>query len=258
MPVNTANNAIYRRIVLTFWKDYGYISGMKKKLPSGVSIFKDSDGKDNEFWRVRLGKRFTGGKVVKKTFHSHQAASDWVDEQKKPKAQSGAHFFELTPSEVAEAVDSYKRLDRRASLTEVVDFWFKHACPIGGTKAFELVTAEFLKSREAMNCKPNTMRNYRSSINILNEEFGKVEIHDIRKPDIEDWIAESDWEPRTRKNYIVTMTTIFNYAIDSDYCVVNPAERIPRPILDDKPVGTLTPAEALGLLGAAAACMPEM
>jgi len=231
---------------------------MKKKAIPGVGIFKDRAGKDYQFWRVRLGKRFTGGKVVKKSFHTHKAACDWVDEQKKAKTENGARVFELTPPQVAESVDAFKRIGGKASLTEVVDFWFKHACPVGGTKAFEAVTSEFLKSREAMNCKPTTMRNYRSSIKILNEEFGKEEIHDIRKADIEDWIAESDWEPRTRRNYIVTLITLFNYAIGSEYCVTNPAERVPRPILDDTPPGILTPPQAIALLAATGACMPEM
>jgi hypothetical protein len=43
---------------------------MKKKQISGVSIYKDVDGKGNEFWRVRLGKRFTGGQIIKKAFNT--------------------------------------------------------------------------------------------------------------------------------------------------------------------------------------------
>lgn len=231
---------------------------MKQTKISGVNIFKDDDGKGSTFWRVMLGKRFTGGKVIKKSFDTQSAAKKWVKEQHKPKLESGAHYFELKPAQVAEAVDTYKRLDGKASLTEVADYWLKHACPRGGTKLFEAVTEQFITSRQGMNCKATTMRNYRSSIKILNEEFGEVEIHDIRKADIEDWLAELEWKPRTRKNYIVTLTAIFNYAISSDYCAVNPAGNVPRPILDDKPPGILTPAEAQTLLAAALDCMPEM
>lgn len=231
---------------------------MKEKQVSGVNIFKDDDGKGNVFWRVMLGKRFTGGKVIKKSFATKAAAKKWFAEQHEPKVASGAHYFELTPAQVAEAVDAYKRIDGRAALTEIVTYWLKHACPAGGTRLFEAVTKEFIKSRNAMQCKATTMRNYRSAIKMLNEEFGQVEIHGIRKADIEDWIAESEWEPRTRKNYIVTLTTIFNYAIGSEYCAVNPAERVARPILEDKPPGILTPGEAEKLLAAALDCMPEM
>lgn len=231
---------------------------MRKKQQSGVSIRKDHDGKNSEFWRVRLGKRFTGGKVIKKTFPTYKEAVKWVGEQSQPKIASGAHYFELTPTQVGEAVDAYKRIKGKGTLTEIIDYWLKHACPAGGTRLFEAVTKEFIKSRNAMRCKATTMRNYRSAIKMLNEEFGQVEIHGIRKADIEDWIAESVWEPRTRKNYIVTLTTIFNYAIGSEYCAVNPAERVPRPILEDKPPGILTPSEAEKLLAAALDCMPEM
>jgi integrase len=231
---------------------------MKNKLFPGVGIRKDHDGKGSVFWRVRLGKKFTGGKFIKKTFPTSREAVNWVKEQLQPKKESGTNYFKLSPSQVGEAINAYKRIDKRASLTEIVDYWLKHACPIGGTRSFEAVADEFIKSREAMNCKSTTMRNYRSSIKILKEEFGEVEIHDIRKADIEDWLVESEWEPRTRKNYIVTLTTIFNYAIGSDYCATNPAERVPRPILEDNPPGILTPAEAEALLAAAMGCLPNM
>jgi len=39
-----------------------------KDLPSGVGVTKTASGRGREFWRVRLGKRFTGGPVVKKDF----------------------------------------------------------------------------------------------------------------------------------------------------------------------------------------------
>lgn len=231
---------------------------MKEKRVSGVNIFKDDDGKGNVFWRVMLGKRYTGGKVIKKSFDTKAEAKKWFAEQHKPKVANGAHFFELTPTQVGEAVDAYKRIKGKGALTEIVNYWLKHACPTGGTRLFEAVTEEFIKSRQAMNCKETTMRNYRSSIKILNEQFGSEEIHAIRKPDIEDLLVESEWTPRTRKNYIVTLTTIFNYAITSDYCAANPAANMPRPILDDKPPGILTPVEAEKLLAAALDCLPEM
>jgi integrase len=69
-----------------------------------------------------------------------------------------------------------------------------------------------------------------------------------KRQDIEDWLAESDWSPRTRKNYAVTLTTIFNFALRREYLSVNPAALVRRPVLDDTVPGILTPNQAEQLL----------
>jgi integrase len=228
---------------------------MRKIEIPGVGIYKDSNGKD-EFWRVRLGKRFTGGAVVKKTFASYQAAKEWVEEQNKPKEQHGATYFDLTPGQIAEARNAFVRLkalnaEPKPTLTEAVSFFIKHALPVGGMRTFAELAEEFLTARKAINCKSKTMTQYQSYFHVLREEFGELKLHELKRQDIEDWLAESEWSPRTRKNYLVTLTTFFNFAVEREYCAGNPAAGIPRPLLDDKPPGILTPNQAATLLEAA-------
>jgi hypothetical protein len=49
-----------------------------RDLPSGVGITKTVSGPGREFWRVRLGKRFTGGHVVKRDFSNLTDARKWI------------------------------------------------------------------------------------------------------------------------------------------------------------------------------------
>jgi hypothetical protein len=46
-------------------------------LPSGIGVNKVSNG-ETEFWRVRLGKRFTGGAVLTKHFSELIDARNWI------------------------------------------------------------------------------------------------------------------------------------------------------------------------------------
>ena len=235
---------------------------MKKNRISGVAVYKDTNGK-TEFWRVRLGKRFTGGKTIKKTFATYGAANDWVETQHHPKEALGSAYFDLTPSQLAESRNAFQRLAdidaaTKPTLTEAVSFYIKHAFPSGGMRSFEELADEFLNSRKAMNCKPRTMRLYKSYFSILAQEFGELKLHELRRTDIEDWLAESEWGPRTRKNYLVTLTTLFNFAVEREYCGSNPAGSIPRPILDDRPPGILTPSESENLLKAGLSWMPKL
>ena len=75
---------------------------------------------------------------------------------------------------------------------------------------------------------------------------------------MEDWLAETDWSPRTRKNYLVTLTTIFNFAVKRDYCASNAAATIERPIMDDEPPGILTVEQTVALLAKAVETRTEM
>ncbi len=74
-------------------------------------------------------------------------------------------------------------------------------------------------------------------LRVICTEFGKVDVTRILRQDIEDWLEESGWSPRTRKNYVVTLTTILNFAVGKGCRADNPAATIDRPILDDRPVG---------------------
>src|SRR5688572_18611705 len=97
-------------------------------LPPGVKVYNVSNGNGGEFWRVRLNKKFTGGKVVTKNFQTVAECRDWIfgDDaknvngaaaevkavrvgQSELKKQLGAAAFGLTPGQLGEAQDAFKR-----------------------------------------------------------------------------------------------------------------------------------------------------
>ena len=111
-------------------------------LTSGIGVVKVSNGR-KEFWRVRLGRRFTGGEVQTKHFTNLDDARKWIfGDALKHKAapgpmvelkqSSGAAAFALTAAQISEAHACLRKLDGVASLTEAVSY-FKHANPAGGS-----------------------------------------------------------------------------------------------------------------------------
>jgi integrase len=242
------------------------------ELPSGVGISKVSINKFS-YWRVRLGKKFTGGEIRVKHFTDLEAARDWIFGEKttpdKPslrliqtgvvriKDKLGTQAFTLSTAELAEAQDVFRRLPKGVSLTEVVDNFLQRRAPAGGVKTTKEVSSEFIVSRRTMGVRPRTLVQYESYLRSINEEFGDSPIADIERASIEDWLAESDWSPRSRKNYLVTLTTLLNFAQDREYCPGNPASRIERPILDDNAPGILTVREAASLLQTALKGIPD-
>jgi integrase len=227
-------------------------------LASGIGVVMVSNGR-KEFWRVRLGRRFTGGEVQTKHFTSLEDARKWIfgDALKRKaapgpmvelKQSSGAAAFALTPAQISEAHACFRKLDGVASLTEAVSYFLKHANPAGGKRTVEEVAKEFLKSRTAMGVRPRTLTQYESYLRTVGEQFGNRPIIEVRSGEIEEWLAESGWSKRTRNNYVSTLSTLFIFATDRDYCLENPAAKIPRAILDDNTPGILTIQEVVELL----------
>lgn len=240
-----------------------------RDLPPGVGIGKAVNGRGREYWRVRLGKRFTGGQVVLKDFSKLSEAREWIfgdaqQEKASPgavlelKQSSGAAAFSITPAQISEAAACFRRLEGLASLNTAVSYFLKHANPAGGKRTLAEVGKEFLKSREVMGVRSRTMTQYESYLRTISERFGLQSIHEVRRGEIEDWLSESEWSKRTRNNYVSTLSTLFLFARDRDYCTENPAEKVPRAILDDTPPGILTLKETAALLEIARDKDPEM
>ena len=91
-------------------------------------------------------------------------------------------------------------------------------------------------------------------MNKILEEFGNIHIHELKQPGIEDWLGELEVSPRTKRNYLTTLTTFLGWSKQRGYTVENVAEHMPRPILDEKPVGILTIDEAKELLNRTQKC----
>jgi site-specific recombinase XerD len=148
-----------------------------------------------------------------------------------------------------EAFACWQRLQSlNTTLTQAVDYFIENVPKAEPATNIDELKAEFLKSRKAMNCRPRTLVQYESYLRVICTEFGKIEAGKITREDIEDWFEESDWSPRTRKNYLVTLTTLLNFAVAKKYRTDNPAASIERPILDDRPVGILTVPQVIDLL----------
>jgi hypothetical protein len=109
------------------------------RLPYGVNVHKENQG-----WRVRLGKRFTGGAAVRKRFDKLADARAWICSQEGQKSHIQATA--LTPSQLAEAKDAFTKLNG-ASLAQAVRYYLAHAKPAGGTKKIEEAIDAVLKSK---------------------------------------------------------------------------------------------------------------
>jgi len=201
------------------------------------------------YWVVSLGRKITGGTRQRRYFGNRKAAQGFITQSEQARQRLGFEAFMLPLGLRAEALACSQRLQPlEVTLTQAVDFFVHNRPRTEAVKSLTELKDEFLKSRRAMNCRPRTLVQYESYFRVICQEFGKVDVAKILRPDIEDWLEESGWSPRTRKNYLVTMTTVLNFAMANGYRADNPAANIDRPILDERPVGILSVGQVEKLL----------
>lgn len=201
------------------------------------------------YWLVSVGKRFTGKMRQRRYFRTRKEANAFIRQSEKARRELGFEAFILPRHLRAEAFLCGERLKPfNETLTQAVDFFLCYRPSPEREKSLEELRNEFLKSRRAMNCRPRTLVQYESYLRVICDGFPNIDIRGIRREDIEHWLEEPGWLPRTRKNYLVTLTTILNYAVAKGYRTDNPAADIARPILDDCAVGILTVDQVKRLL----------
>ena len=146
------------------------------------------------------------------------------------------------------------------SVTDAISYALKHAPkaePVRVTEAIE----QFIASRQAANCKPRYVANLQSQLGLVRDDFGSAMIDAVTKSQLERFLdgltgkdGDSPATPKSRINYIITLTALLNYAVEEGWRGENPAEKIRRPRLDEVVTPILSPAQAKQLLDEA--CKP--
>lgn len=204
-------------------------------LPKGISVGKVTiKGKD--YWRIRLGKKFTGGKPVPKHVDTLDEAKEWIfGDAGKEKAEtglsleelrtkSGTTAFELTQARLHQAINAFKRLDAVGmSLEEAVDIALKQFKPaagvIGLSEAISL----------AVERKKSKSKVYRRDLKKIGGRLARWlpkekrdAIHLITQLDIRKFLSEQKIKVGAEKNLRKNLSAIFSWAVEFQHIAVNP------------------------------------
>jgi integrase len=231
-------------------------------LPSGVGINRTANGRGRRFWRVRLGKRFTGGRVVKKDFSSLEAARSWINGDggsKRARAGSivalkrnaGSAAFELTSAQLAEAAAAAQTLAGFGTITDAVAFYIKHAKPADGDRALVDAVDELLRSKRAANRGERHCRALGWNLGRFAGDFATRKLHQIKREDIERWLERQSFSAATRRNYIRDMTILFRFAFNRGWIAAIPTAGIEKANIAPEEIIVLTVDETAEFLSAA-------
>ncbi len=233
-------------------------------LPHGIAVAKADNGNGGEYWCVSAGKKFTGGKTIRKYFPNLEGAREWIfgPEVEEIKAvlpggivalekDAGTAIFALTPAQINEATNAFRRLENyNLSLTEAISIAISHSRPEAGAIAFPAAITLFLRHPRKRPLASSTADAYRNSINLLAADFPKKVVHDVSKTDIEEFLVDDEWEPSTQAHHLRNLRVFFGWAVKAGRTGFNPTDEVPEPVNDKEPIA-LSSEEAARLLVAA-------
>ena len=207
-----------------------------KDLPAGVGVGKAVSGRGKEYWRVRLGKRFTGGPVVLKDFSKLEEARKWIfgeahNEKATPgamidlKEKAGMVAFELSAAELHESAGALKELEKAGmTLTGAIQFAIRHAKPPAGVlsvaKAIEGGLAEKSKSKRPAYLVDLGKR-WRRFERWLPTDKRKA-INGITRLDVRRFLNDCKLKPVGERNMLRNLSVLFSWAVNQHHMAENP------------------------------------
>jgi integrase len=244
----------------------------KSALPHGVSITNAVNGAGTKYYKVRLGKRFTGGEAVVRNFRELAQAQAWIfgatkcstPREESPtcgavelKRMAGASAFAFTPIQLAEAAWAFNALDG-VSLVTAVKFYIARTRPAGATKRLSAMIDEHIRALAEDACSAAYIKNQRITCNVLARQLNDPPLAEITPEMIREVIQQKNWNPLNRRNYMRDWSMCFRRAVRFDYLHSNPLDKITRPRVSRPEPQIYTVREAQTLLESARAHFPEV
>ncbi len=102
---------------------------------------------------------------------------------------------------------------------------------------------DFLVAKVRAGRSDRYVRTLRNSLAKFARGRARRLLDDVSSEEVERWLAESDWAPRTRAGYLLDVRTLYNWAKARKYCAGNPANAVDRPTDPSAVIGVHSPEE---------------
>lgn len=183
-------------------------------------------------WQVDVWLQDGSGscKRRQKSYETEKAAEKALKKIRETREKQGLEAFSLSTEDRVRYQAAERRL-KEAGLTleEAVDLAILH-----GRRSKEAVDLGelwklFKADRERRNRDPVWVGKLGVAINsfILGRELKQA--HLVTRPEIDNWITGNGWKPKTQKNYLGALSSMFAWGKVEGYVAVNPCLKIELP-----------------------------
>jgi integrase len=110
---------------------------------------------------------------------------------------------------------------------------------------------EFLLAKARAGKSDRYLRALRNSLSKFADGRGRTSISLVSHGEIEKWLDEHDWMPRTQLGYLSDVRTLFNFHVRRGNVSHNPANAVENPVCEDAPPSIHAPETVRAVLEAA-------
>lgn len=197
-----------------------------------------------------VDKGWVNGKRERRRHKTLEAAILAAEQGFLERQNQGLAVFGLSEDVKRDAASAHAILATfGVSLFEAADYYKTHVLAYRSAPRVKEIVDRMIAEKRAKNRSTPTVRDLESRLaNTFVAEFGERLLSEIAKEEIEEWLNDEEWEPRTRINYHTKVSQLFNYAHRNGWVDENTTKRIDRPTVIDSDPGILTVEQAEKLL----------
>jgi len=136
------------------------------------------------------------------------------------------------------------------TIRDAVDFYLPHLQAMNRTCTVRALADELLKVKKKDGVSSRYLSDLRSRLGQFATSMEGKSMAAITAREVDEWLRALDVSPTTRNNFRRVLIVAFNFAVDRDYCVMNPAEKSAKAKVIESKVGILTVSQTARLLEA--------
>jgi hypothetical protein len=120
------------------------------------------------------------------------------------------------------------------TLRQAAEYYSKHVLAYRDAPLVPEIVARLIADAGKNDRRDRTLEELQSRLTAFSEDFKQSRLSEVSMEEIEEWVDEDDWSPRTKINYLTKISQLFNYAIRHRWVDSNVVDRIERPTAEDK------------------------
>ena len=153
-------------------------------------------------------------------------------------------------------VEAHKAVEKlaphKATITEAVDFYVEHVLKYRTAPTVAEIVKRLVTEAEGNKRRDRTVKDLRLRLEQFAKTFGERQLASITREELAAWLKDPTLSARSRINYAVKASQLYNFAIRNQWAEYNIAASIPRPTAEDAEPEIFTPEQAARLLEHAA------
>lgn len=193
------------------------------------------------------------GKRIREAFKTKGEAETRAQEIRNQVENEGRQAFNLPTALRVEAQQAVEKLaPHNVAITEAVDFYVEHVLKYRTAPTVTEIVKRLVTEAEGNKRRDRTVKDLRMRLEMFGKTFGDRQLASITREELSGWLNDPSLSPRSRINYAVKASQLYNFAIRNQWAEYNIAASIPRPTAEDAEPEIFTAEQTARLLEHAA------